>query len=133
MTIDEAIKDYEELFNAHKDKLPKVSTIDSPKMEYHVMADAVFWEDEGIDNEDELNLENPFRSVIHYRTSLLTGQGEPNELSERVYALAKRYFPNWIGFQENRCTFNAELADRIARIRKVSDWRIDKFFEDAME
>ena len=40
--------------------------------------------------------------------------------------MAKKYFPNWIGFNENRCSYNPELSDKIKRIRKVAEWKIDK-------
>lgn len=121
MANDDLIKEYEELFQMHADKLPHSSTKENPKMEYHTLADGVLWEDEGLidDEYDDLDLENPFRFVIHYRTFLITNEGEPAELSKRVYELAKMYFPNWIGFTKSRCEYNATLAHRIARIDKL--------------
>lgn len=96
-------------------------------MEYNVLADGVAWEDEGLFDCDP-DLGNAFRSVIHYRTGLITGNTEG--VDKRYFELAKKYFPDWIGFNEDRCSYNAEHADRIRRIRKVSSWKIDKFFDD---
>lgn len=98
-------------------------------MEYHVLADGVFWDDEGL-REIEWELSNAFRFVINFRTKLITNSNEPNEFYQQIYKLAQRYFPNWIGFKKERCSHNEELAERIERIRKVSGWKIDKTFKE---
>jgi hypothetical protein len=119
------LNDYESIFKTQSDLLPTASHIQHPKMEYHALADGVYWEDEGLDDEDH-DLENPFRFVIHHRTHLITQYTQTNVLSESVYHLAKKYFPNWIGFKEDRCSYNAALAERIRRIKVVMDWRIER-------
>ncbi|NQZ34669.1 MAG: hypothetical protein HRT58_03355 [Crocinitomicaceae bacterium] len=101
-------------------------------MEYHALAGAVLWEDEGL-TKCHPDLENVFRYVIHYRTSLITGETNTSNSDKRYYELAKKYFPKWIGFDISRCSFNAERSDRIKRIRKVSEWRIDKLMKEADE
>jgi hypothetical protein len=45
-----------------------------------------------------------------------------------VFEMAKKYFPNWIGFDKSRCSYNSELRDRILRIKKVEKWRFEKEF-----
>ena len=96
-------------------------------MEYHALADAIVWEDEGLDN-CHSDLENMFRHVIHYRTGLITGDHSGTD--KRYFVLAKKYFPDWIGFNLDRCSFNPEHSDRIRRIRKVTSWKIDKMMND---
>ncbi len=100
---------------------------ESPKTEYHLFADGVYWSDEGLDSIDS-DLEDVFREVINYRTDLLTSDSISN--CKRAYELAKHYFPSWVGFIESRNSFNPEIADRIRRIRKVSNKKIDKFFSN---
>ena len=95
---------------------------ETPKLEYHVMADAVFWSDE-FPRPTPGELENAFRLVINHRTSLLLG--EEGRFSE-VWNVAKDCYPYWPGFRMDRCTSNAEIADRIKRIRRVSSWKIDR-------
>jgi hypothetical protein len=119
------LNEYEKLFLANQQVLPESSNTRNPKMEYHALADGFFWTDEGL-TEIDWELSHAFRYVIHYRTSLITNSNKSNELCYQVYELAKKHFPNWVGFQKNRCTQNEELAARIERIRKVSKWRIDK-------
>jgi len=122
-----------QVFKAHKNGLPTKSEIIDPKMEYHFMADGVFWEDEGL-RVCHPELENCFRYVINYRTRLISDSSYKNENSgdfnKKIYDLAKRYFTDWIGFEQVRCSFEPQLADRIKRIRKVSDWKIDQFMDD---
>ena len=124
------LKDCEELFLKNQDFLPESSNIENPKMQYHVLADGVFWEDEGF-NEMDRNLSNVFRIVINYRTDLITNASKPNQLYQRVFELAKRYYPNWVGFKEERRVYNENLAKRIERIRKVSNWKMDKKINEA--
>ncbi len=118
-------------FKKYKNGLPTKSDSENPKMDYHVLADAIVWEDEGIEKCNP-KLENALRYALNYRTNLITNKdfGAKNENSEKIgersFKLAKKYFPNWVGFNENRCSYNAELSDRFERIRKVSQWKIDK-------
>jgi len=46
---------------------------------------------------------------------------------KKIFEMAKKHFPNWIGFDKSRCSYDSELADRIMRIRKVADWRFQKY------
>ena len=95
-------------------------------MEYHVLADAVYWTDE-FPAKMDWDLENAFRLVLNHRTSLLTGE---EARFPEAWTFARRYFPRWIGFKEERCTFNSEIADRIARIRRVSKRCIERLFTE---
>jgi hypothetical protein len=97
------------------------------KLEYHVFADAVYWDDE-FPRPIDADLENAFRMVINHRTSLLCG--DVGRFPE-VWALAKECYPQWPGFLPERCTANVELANRIRRIRRVSVWRMDRIEKEA--
>lgn len=91
-------------------------------MKYHVFADAVFWADE-FPAEMPTELENAFRLVLNHRTSLLVGEiGRFDE----VWAVARTYFPSWVGFAKERCSYDPEIADRIRHIRRVANWRIQR-------
>lgn len=116
-------------FKRHRNSLPEKSCLSNPKMEYHALANAVLWTDEGL-TECHPNLENAFRFVLYYRTNLITGKTNTGNSDKRYFELAKRYFPKWIGFESSRCSYNAERSHRIERIRKVSDWKIDKIMND---
>ena len=119
------------VFKKHKNSLPSVSKLENSKMDYHVLADAVIWEDEGIEKIPP-ELENMLRYVLNYRTNLITHQnfefeqGVSKVIGRKEFELAKKYFPDWIGFQGNRCSYSPELLERIQRIRKISEWKIEK-------
>lgn len=118
-------------FRKYKNTLPTQSDSENPKTDYHVLADAIVWEDEGIEMCNP-KLENALRYALNYRTNLITNENfeiqkeNSKNIGKLTFKLAKIYFPNWIGFNENRCSYNSELSDRIKRIRKVSEWKIDK-------
>ena len=120
------------IFKKHRNTLPIKSDLSNPNMEFHAMANAVLWEDEGL-IECHPDLENVFRYVIYYRTSLITGETNTDTADKQYFELAKKYFPKWIGFDSSRCSYNAERSDRIKRIRKVSEWRVDKLMKAATE
>ncbi len=118
--------DVEHIMKRYRSRFRRRWWVFRPRMEYHVFADAVYWTDEFPVN-IQRDLENAFRVVLHHRTSLLTGkQGR----FPKAWDLAVRYFPRWIGFKQERCTFNPELADRIARIRRVSNRCIERSFAE---
>lgn len=115
------------MFKRYRNSLPTKTNLSNPKMDYHILADAVVWEDEGI-GECHPDLENAFRYVLNYRTNLISKEFFKNEqnLSRRTFELAKKYFPDWIGFHRDRCSYSPELSERILRIRNVAEWKIDK-------
>lgn len=121
------------IYKKYQSKLPTKSNMIDPKMHYDVFSDGVFWEDEELEYYPELV--GLFRSVLCYRTYLIVNQKE-EKLSKdlkghrKFFRIAQKKFPNWIGFQEKRCSYNPELADRIRRIRKVSEWKMEKFFNE---
>ena len=116
------------IFKQYRGSLPEKSNLPNPRMEYHALADGVLWEDEGL-TECHPDLENAFRFVLHYRTNLITGKTNISNTDKRYFGLARKHFPTWIGFESSRCSYNAELSDRIERLRKVSIWRIDKLLK----
>jgi len=120
-----------------KNSLPKETTLSNPKMEFEGFSWAVYWEDEGIPN-PSYRLTQAFLYVIHYRTTLIIGHMHekenygPKHFDKLIYKLAKIHFPDWIGFKEERCSFNTELADRILRIRNVAKWRLEKMSDSKL-
>lgn len=124
------------ILKKYRNSLPVDFSGENPKLEYHSLADAVFWSDEGLTN-FEFELENVFRYVIHYRTNMISEEESKlrkklNSLDKKTYKLAKKYFPNWIGFTESRCTYNSDLSKKIERLRKVSDWKLQKLIDETM-
>jgi hypothetical protein len=118
----------------HKNTLPKDSKISNPKMEIEGMSWAAYWEDEGLPN-PSFQLTRAILYVIHFRTQLIVGnQGSianygPKGFNQLMYKLARFYFPDWIGFRKERCSYNPELADRILRHQKVAEWKTNKIFD----
>ncbi len=104
-------------------------------METEGLSWAVFWEDEGIQN-PSYNLTRAFIYVIHYRTSLIVGDSAkipgygPKNFNKLMFILAKFHFPDWIGFEKKRCSYDPELSDRILRIHKVAEWQLKRMFDD---
>jgi hypothetical protein len=119
----------------HKNSLPKETSILNPKMETEGMSWAVYWEDEGILS-PSYNLTRAFIYVIHYRTCLIVGNKHkienygPKYFNKIIFKLAKIHFPDWIGFYSERCSYNTELTNRILRIQKVSEWKMNKMFDN---
>ena len=119
----------------HKNSLPKETRISNPKMETEGMSWAVYWEDEGILN-PSYNLTRAFVYVIHYRTCLIVGDSGnitnygPKHFNKLMFKLAKFHFPDWIGFDKKRCSYNPELTNRILRIQKVAEWQLNKMFDN---
>ena len=78
------------------------------KLQYDLFADAISWSDElpsGASG-DSLYL---FRSLVHYRTGLIIN--EPKPAGHPFWLSAKEAFPNWPGFDEDRCRPDEKLAD----------------------
>lgn len=119
------------LFWTNRNKLPKHSNIKNPKYTYESLSCSFIWEDEGLWGNPH-RYASFFKHVIAHRSEIQSGNTDNIRwFSQRfydkvVYKMAKFYFPDWIGFSPSRCTYNAELADRLERIFKVVEWRINK-------
>lgn len=122
-------------FISYKNTLPNTSKMINPKMEFDILKGAVFWEDEGL-MECHPDLGSAFGSVISYRTHLVEYPKDNiknkyfNNFDKQIFMMSKKYFPDWIGFKEDRCSYNPELSDRIKRIKKVSEWKMKKIMKD---
>ncbi|MBW1299034.1 hypothetical protein [Aquimarina litoralis] len=116
--------------------MPKETNILNPKMEIEGMSWAVYWEDEGLPSPLSRHLTRAFVHVINYRTYLIVGDSSkiegygPKNFDKLMFKLAKFYFPDWIGFNKQRCSYDAELGNRILRIQKVAEWRFKKMLDD---
>lgn len=123
------------LFIVNRNTLPTTSDCIDPKIEHEVMSGGFIWEDEGLWGMHQ-QLANAFRYVLHYRTQLVLGPTNSigimrsDSFDKYVFKLAKRYFPDWIGFNESRSTYNPQLADRMMRTLKLVNWRTDKLMND---
>ncbi len=124
------------VFVRSKGTLPTESTISSPKMQYEVLSGAFIWEDEGLWELRNHHLQNAFKYVINHRMKLIVGPEKDVgymlsvKFDESIFKMAKKYFPNWIGFQESRCSYNPEIRDRILRIKKVENWKYNKLMNE---
>lgn len=122
------------IFRRNRNKLPTKSDITNPKMEYDIMCGGFFWEDEGFMHNSDLA--RIFGFVINYRTRIVVGSSnnlsimESEKFDKQIFKMAKKYFPNWIGFDESRCSYNPELGDRMVRIIKVGNWRLNKVLKE---
>lgn len=124
-------------FIRYRNQLISSSEIIAPKMEYYIMPGGVIWEDENEDRIlDRLTFSNVFGFVIIYRTKLIKYPDYEkrtkhlNDKHRKAFYLAKKFFPDWIGFQESRCTYNPALSNRLYRIEKVVSWRLKKFEQE---
>ena len=104
-------------------------------MQYEVFSGTFIWEDEGL-WEAHYQLADAFKYVIHQRMKLVVGPDNDVgvfrsiKFDQQIFNMAKRFFPNWIGFEDSRCSYNPELAHRIMRIKKVENWRYQKLLND---
>lgn len=120
------------IFIKNKETLPTESKIINPKMEYETISGAFIWEDEGLWELRNHHLQDAFKYVINHRMKLIVGPDSDvgvmrsKNVDKRIFEMAKKYFPNWIGFENSRCSYNSKLADRILRIKKVENWRFQK-------
>ncbi len=119
-------------FIRNKESLPTTSKISNPKMEIEGLSWAFIWEDEGLWEFRNHHLQDAFKCVIHHRMKLVVGPTNDvgamrsKSFDKQIFKKAKIYFPHWIGFDESRCSYNPEIADRMMRIRKVAEWRFQK-------
>jgi hypothetical protein len=123
------------VFVFNKEKLPTVSNPDNPKMKYEIMSGAIYWEDEGLTEIRNHHLLQAFRYVLNHRMCLLAGQSNAGVIRSTtfdkvIFRMAKRHFPNWIGFDKSRCTYNTSHADRIQRIKRIAQYKMNKFFDE---
>jgi hypothetical protein len=122
-------------FLISKEKLPTKSKTINPKMEYEGMSGAFIWEDEGLWGLKNHHLLHAFKYVINHRMKLIVGSENDvgfmrsYSFDKQIFEMAKRNYPDWIGFDKSRCSYNSEIADRIMRIKKVADWRFQKILD----
>ena len=122
-------------FLRNKESLPTESKIVNPKMEHEGMSGAFIWEDEGLWEIRNHRLSDAFKYVINHRMRLVIGPDNDvgvmrsKKFDKKIYEMAKKFFPNWIGFDKSRCSYNPELADRMLRILKVAEWRFQRLLD----
>ena len=123
-------------FIINRNSLPTESNNNNPEMTHEGFSGAFIWEDEGLWEHRNHHLLHAFKFVIHERMKIIVGPTNDvrvmrsKRFDKQIYKMAKRHFPNWIGFDESRCSYNPELADKIMRIRKVADWRFQKLLNE---
>lgn len=120
----------------NKETLPKVSKIVNPKMKYEILSGAIYWEDEGLEEIRNHHLSSVFKYVMNHRMQLIVGEDNDvgvlrsKKFDRTIFKMVKSYFPNWVGYDESRCSYNSEFTERILRIKKVEERRINKFFNE---
>ena len=67
----------------YKNTLPTSSGIENPKIIFNVLANAIVWEDEGIDK-CHPKLENAFRYALNYRTNLIQHKDFERQKTKRA-------------------------------------------------
>lgn len=118
-----------------KGALRTVSIKEAPKIKYEILSGSFYWNDEGLEEFYGGKID-VLKSLLLYRTFLLE-HGNQKPLStnlkiyRRIFNSIKKSNPDWVGFQKSRCSYNPEIADRMRRIRKVSKWKTERFFEEA--
>lgn len=123
-------------FLISKEELPTKSKIINPKMEYEGGSGAFIWDDEGLWDLKNHYLVNAFRYVINHRMKLIVGSENDvgfmrsYNFDKQIFEMAKRFYPEWIGFDESRCSYNQELAERIIRIKKIARWKFQKLLDE---
>ena len=106
-------------------------------MEYEIFSGAFIWEDEGLWDCKNHHLLDAFKYVINHRMKLIVGPDNDvgymrsYAFDKKIFDMAKRFHPDWIGFDTSRCSYNQELTERIIRIKKVANWRLQKILNDS--
>ena len=118
-------------FIRNKETLPTKSDIYKTNIKYEIISGSFIWDDEGLWELKNQQLNEAFKFVLKYRMFLIAGQNYNDFMRSKsfdkcIFKMAKKHFPEWIGFQKSRCSYNYELRDRILRIKKVEDWRLQK-------
>lgn len=117
-----------------KGVLPTMSIKENPKLEYDAWSGVFYWDDEGGDDFRGRKIDI-FKSMLLYRTFLLENKNTKQvkgllKVNRWIFHQIKKRNPNWIGFDEKRCSYSPEVAGRMRRIRKVAEWRIEKIFNE---
>jgi len=108
----------------------KLHASDEATIGYECMSGALIWSDETPDEEGfKLAIVDPqsgakrdidpkdmwcMRPVLRYRTSLIFGK--PDERFEDFWREAQKAFPDWPGFQENRCKEDSGLQAKYLQL-----------------
>lgn len=116
------MKEYEVIAGLMND----VQRRDSAELRYHILADGIYWSDE-IPEGLTGDAEDCIRILLRYRTSMITGR--PEKRFEVFWTSAKRAFPDWIGFDENRVHPSEEVvafyekkkADITRKVSRISN------------
>lgn len=100
---------------------------------YHLLADALYWQDEVPLWSCPFELSNTLRLLWHYRTGLIVGKAHPYR---ELWELGKQLFPRWVGFHPSRCRPVRRYtilyrAARIATARCPDEWEREMGLTDA--
>ena len=123
-------------FLRHKKTLPSESNMVNPKFKFEWMSGAFIWEDEGLWEHRSHHFSGAFKYVIKHRMQLIagsendTGFMRSKKFDKQIFEMARKHFPNWVGFDVSRCSFDSNLANRIKRIEKVEEWRMRRLTDD---
>lgn len=97
--------------------LPKSS---EATVSYDLLADGLWWSDERIPHSGS---SDSLRVLLRYRTSLIIGEPEDRYLT--FWSAAKQAFPNWPGFDPERCGADEGLATIYHKSKKIGMLSLD--------
>lgn len=99
--------DWNERFAAAIRELNALAKSADATVNYCMLAGALYWSDElpRSSTDDSLLL---FRSLVNYRTGMIIGEPKPEGLT--FWHWAQGAFPNWPGFDADRCKPDETLA-----------------------
>lgn len=127
----EVLNHYEKVFKKYGHILNRKRIPWNIAWKYEIMSDAIIFLDEWtLSLPTELN--NCLRAIFHHRAAIICGEEEQSEYKE-AYELGKVYFPKWRGYRKKRNQFCPVKSERLKRIRKVSNWKMEKMFKEMDE
>ncbi len=109
--------------------LNQLSTNNEATYEYQAFSDALVWSDElpqnGFeDSEQGLRSEQALLYLFRYRTSVILGK--PIEVIQPYWEIARKLFPSWPGFANERCKCSETLTAYVREARGELDCFLDE-------
>lgn len=92
---------------------------------YDMMADGAWWSDE---TPKEFEAVSALRMVVRHRTCVICGIESP---FGEAWDIAKKLFPEWVGFREERCRPSAEVVEQIKAMLVKGKREVEKMFRAA--
>jgi|SRR5579875_459617 hypothetical protein len=111
-------------------KMTSMRLSKSPTLNYHTLADAIYWSDE-IPRRLSAEEDDALRALLRFRTSLILS--EPEERLKCFWEVGKEFFPTWIGFAEERVSANPSVIEFYQQCVNRLDRRLKKVWDKINE